>query len=112
MWRGGGEPEWSALRSDLRTSLEAGGRARGGGGGGRAPGRRTDQTAEGLQAGVPPLSGSEISEVRLPRAGGAEERRLLMCSRGRGGRVVSGGKKVFSSLNRNRDGVGLFHWWG
>lgn len=32
------------------------------------------------------------------------------------GRVVSGGWKkkrfFFSSLNRNRDGVGLFHWWG
>lgn len=26
---------------------------------------------------------------------------------------VSGGKKgFFASLNRNRDGVGLFHWWG
>lgn len=51
----------------------------------------------------------KFREVRLPRAGGRTGD-CGMWSRGRG--VVLGGKEIFSSLNGNRDGVELFHWWG
>lgn len=55
------------------------------------------------------LKKKKIREVRLPRAGGRTGD-CGMWSRGR--RVVWGGKRFFSSLNGNRDGVELFHWWG
>lgn len=62
--------------------------------------------------GPPPPASLKTSEVRLTGPAGAEERETLMWYPGQWRASGVGGKKVFASLNRNRDGVGLFHWWG
>lgn len=55
------------------------------------------------------LKKKKNSEVRLPRAGG----RIGDCGMWFGATEwFWGGKRFFSSLNGNRDGVELFHWWG
>lgn len=73
------------------------------------PGAQRALGSPGLRKNKELKKKKKIREVRLPRAGGRTGD-CGMWSRGRG--VVLGGKEIFSSLNGNRDGVELFHWWG